>query len=169
MLIHLDQQRPELADAFIAVIGLALAHESDSLAQTIFDLVKRMRPESPRLEAFQGWFCLRQGDVAAAGRHLRSAVEVLGDEAGTARTLLSMVLCAQGDPTWLPHAQAIIADGRDENSVALLKTLMNDANIPMPPSHTRLEIDADANADADPDVNSQDVNSKQQQVMYLRA
>lgn len=159
MLLHLDKQRPELADALIALIGLALAHEADALAQTLFEWVRRLRPESPRLEAFQGWICLREGDVAAAGRHLRIAVEALGDEAGTARTLLSMVLCAQGDPTWLAHAQAIISDGRDENSVALLKTLMNDANIPMPQS----SADTDAHSDA------HESNSKQQQVMYLRA
>lgn len=163
MLLNLDKQRPELADAFIALIGLALAREADPLAQTMFDLVRRLRPESPRLEAFQGWFSLRQGDVAAAGRHLRSAVETLGDEAGTARTLLAMVLCAQGDPTWLPHAQAIIADGRDENSVALLKTLMDDANIPMPQSSEQPVVEMLAN------TTEQEANSKRQPVMYLRA
>ncbi len=163
MLLNLDKQRPDLAEAFIALIGLALAREADQLAQTLFDLVKRIRPESPRLEAFQGWFSLRQGDVAAAGRHLRSAVNALGDEAGSARTLLAMVLCSQGDPTWLQHAQAIISDGRDENSVSLLKTLLNDANIPM--SHPNEKIDSEVNARA----SQFEANGKSQQVMYLRA
>jgi type III secretion system HrpB1/HrpK family protein len=163
MLLLLDKKRPDLADAFIALIGLALAREADQLAQTMFDFVKRLRPQSPRLEAFEGWFCLRQGDVAAAARHLRSAVEVLGDEAGTARTLLAMVLCAQGDPSWLPHAQAIIADGRDESSVALLKTLMDDAGIAMAdPSDSLVTA-------MHPLQTVNETNPKQQQVMYLRA
>ncbi len=163
MLLPLDKQRPELADAFIALIGLALAQEVDQLAQTMFDLVQRMRPESPRLEAFQGWFSLRQGDVAAAGRHLRSAVEALGDEAGTARTLLAMVLCAQGDPTWLPHAQAIIADGRDENSVTLLKAMMDDAGTPLSLSSEQ------AVAEMRPNPTELESTSKRQSAMYLRA
>lgn len=163
MLLEIDKKRPELANALIALIGLALAREADLLAQTMFDLVQRMRPESPRLESFQGWFCLRQGDVAAAGRHLLSAVAALGDEAGTARTLLAMVLCAQGDPSWLPHAQVIIADGRDENSVALLKSLMNDANIPAP------QINEQATIAAQPHATGHEPNAKSQQFVYLRA
>ena len=135
MFSEIDTNRPELADAFIALIGLALAREEDDLAQQLFNFVQRVRPDSPKLEAFQGWFSLRQGDVAAAGRHLRRAVDVLGEQAGTARTLLTLVLCTQGDPAWLTHAQAIITDGRDENSVTLVKQLMSDANIPIPHSH----------------------------------
>jgi type III secretion system HrpB1/HrpK family protein len=163
MLLQVDKKRPELADALIALIGLALAREADSLAQTMFDLARRLRPESPRLEAFQGWFYLRQGDVAAAGRHLRSAVEALGDKAGTARTLLAMVLCAQGDASWLLHAQAIITDGRDENSVALIKTLMNDANVPTP------HVSEHAATETQLHPAGHEPNARSKQIMYLRA
>jgi type III secretion system HrpB1/HrpK family protein len=167
MLNQLDKQRPELADALIALIGVALSREADQLAQPMFDLVKILRPEAPQLDAFQGWFCLRQGDVMSASRHLRSAVDVLGDKAGTARTLLAMVLCAQGDPAWLTHAKDIIADGQDQNSVALLKTLMNNGSIPMSEPGEEGHVEALVTATAP--VNAHESNAHKKHAIYLRA
>lgn len=163
MLLEIDKKRPEVADAFIALIGLALAREADQLAQTMFDMVQCLRPESPRIEGLHGWFCLRQGDVVAASRYLRSAVAGLGDEAGTARTLLAIVLCAQGDPSWRSHAQIIIADGRDVNSVALLTTLMINENVLTPMANEQ------AKPITQPLANSYESNANSQKLMYLRA
>jgi hypothetical protein len=163
MLLEVDKKRPEVADAFIALIGLALAREADPLAQAMFDMVQDLRPDSPQIEGLHGWFYLRQGDVVSAGRHLRSAVTALGDEAGTARTLLAIVLCAQGDPSWRPHAQIIIADGRDANSVALLTTLMMNDNA-LAPNAVEQTM-----AETQPLVNSYAPNISSQKLMYLRA
>jgi type III secretion system HrpB1/HrpK family protein len=163
MLLEVDKKRPEVADAFIGLIGLALAREADPLAQAMFDLVQVLRPDSPQIAGLHGWFCLRQGDVVAAGRHLRSAVTALGDEAGTARTLLAIVLCAQGDPSWRAHAQIIIADGRDANSVALLTTLMMNEKVLTSKASEQTMVETQSLLDShEPKVNSQ-------KLMYLRA
>lgn len=163
MLLEVDKKRPEVADAFIALIGLALAREADPLAQAMFDMVQGLRPGSPQLEGLRGWFCLRQGDVVGAGGHLRSAVAALGNEAGTARTLLAIVLCAQGDPSWRPHAQIIINDGRDVNSVALLTTLMMNENVLIPIASEETTTDTQPLAD------SYEPNATSHKLIYLRA
>jgi hypothetical protein len=55
-------------------------------------------------------------------------VDALGAEAGSARTLLAMVLCAQGDPSWLTQAQAVIDEGLDPHGAFLMKSLRGDAD-----------------------------------------
>jgi type III secretion system HrpB1/HrpK family protein len=162
MLLEVDKKRPEVADAFIALIGLALAREADPLAQAMLDMVQGLRPNSPQIEGLHGWFCLRQGDVVA-GRHLRRAVTALGNEAGTARTLLAIVLCAQGDPSWRPHAQIIIADGRDVNSVALLNTLIRNEDVLTP------KVSEQTMAETPPLANAYEPNAASQKLIYLRA
>ena len=124
----LDTAHPYKINMLMALTGLALARDADQLAQPMFDLVRRFRPKSPRVDSFEGWFCMRRGDLLGATRHLTAAVEALGSEAGSARTLLAMVLCAQGDPSWLTQAQIVIDEGWDPNGVFLMKSLRGDTD-----------------------------------------
>jgi len=174
MLLHLDKQRPELADVFIALIGVALARDMEYPAKTMFELVQRLRPDSPRLEAFQGWFCLRQKDLIGAGQHLHRSVNLLGEQAGSARSLLAIVLCAQGDPNWITHAQVIIDDGRDKKSVEILTKLMDESNIKIFPTVKRNETDfsedgAMSKSETTLTNSEQGSNTKNEKVVYLRA
>ncbi|CAN5643839.1 hypothetical protein BH10PSE18_BH10PSE18_22990 [soil metagenome] len=122
----IDTAHPHKINMLIAMTGLALAREADELVRPMFDLVRRFRPESPRIDDFAGWLCLRRGDMLGATRHLTAAVQVLGATAGSARTLLAMVLCARGDPSWLTQAQAVIDEGVDPHGAFLMKSMRGD-------------------------------------------
>ncbi len=133
----IDTAHPHKIDMLIALTGLALAREADELVRPMFDLIRRFRPESPRVDAFEGWLCLRSGDLLGATRHLTAAVQVLGPGAGSARTLLAMVLCAQGDPSWLTQAQAVIDEGVDPHGAFLMKSMRGDKDarkVELPPA-----------------------------------
>ena len=119
----LDLQTPYIIDMLSALTGVALGREADDLAMPMFDAVRIFRPKSPRLDSFEGWFCIRRGDLPGATRHLTAAVEALGAEAGPARALLAMVNGAQGDPTWAAQAQVVIEENTDAASVDLMHKL----------------------------------------------
>ena len=128
----LDHLQPEIMDAMIALTGVALKKDLISLATPMFEAARRFRPASPNLEHFAGCFALRRGDLVGAVQHLSSAVDKLGAEAGAARSLLAMVMCAQGDRAWESHAQHVIDDAKDPQSVYLMKTMLGDADAVQP-------------------------------------
>lgn len=137
MALDIDRRQAEVIDALIALTGVALTRDRQALALPLFEAARRFRPSSPRLESFEGWFCLHRGDLAGAQRHLSSAVDKLGDEAGSARSLLAMVLCALGDPGWAAHAEAVIHENRDPHGVYLMKSMRGDPDAVQPASAVR--------------------------------
>lgn len=134
----IDSTLPSLADMLFALAGVALARDGDGAASSMVEAARRLRPDSPLVEAFDGWFCVRRDDLLGATRHLSSAVEILGAQAGSTRTLLAMVLCAQDDPAWLTQAQLVIDENVDANGAFLMRTLMGerDPEYPQTPSQT---------------------------------
>lgn len=118
-----DRQLPHLIDMLSALAGVAISRQADELAIPLLDAVRAFRPHSPRLDAFEGWFCIRRGDLPGAARHLTAAVDGLGDDAGPERALLAMVNCAQGNPVWAAQAQTVLDNDKDPSSVKLVRTL----------------------------------------------
>ena len=118
-----DAQAPHIIDMLMALTGIALARRADDDALTIVDAVRRFRPHSPRLDSFEGWFCIRRGDLVGAARHLTAAVDGLGADAGPARALLAMVNCARGDPVWSAQAQEVVDNNADPSSVGLVQAI----------------------------------------------
>lgn len=139
----IDTAHPHKINMLMALTGLALSRDADQFAQPMFELVSRFRPKSPRVDSFEGWFCMRRGDLLGATRHLTAAVEALGSESGSARTLLAMVLCAQGDPSWLVQAQIVIDEGWDPNGVFLMKSLRGDTDAKPAAAKAQAEVVAD--------------------------
>lgn len=129
MTLELDKRQPELIDALLSLAGIALTCNLEALALPMLDAVRKFRPDSPRLDSFDGWFCLRRGDMTGAVRHLSKAVENLPDEAGSTRALLATVLCAQGDAAWQTHAEIVIAKNEDPGSVYLMKAMRGDVDV----------------------------------------